>query len=148
MARRSRPSLPVIVRELAWTVHKRAPDRAGVGPLPTMEVALLKQIVDHPGATVGELSAALGLHQPNTSAALRVLVKRGLVTRATDANDRRSARVAPTELGVREHEAIATAWAATVATAISTLEPKHREALAAAGDAMVALTRLVRDLEG
>lgn len=136
--------LPIILRELAWTIHKRTPDRAGVGPLPTTEVALLKQVVDTPGTTVGEISAALGLRQPNASAAIRVLVGKGLVAREHDQDDRRTVRISPTDFGRTEHEAIAAAWAGAVAEAISRLEPDDQAALASAGAAMIELTRLVR----
>ena len=137
-------NLPVVLRELAWTIHKRTPDRTGVGPLPTTEVALLKQVMDAPGSTVGELSAALGLHQPNTSAAVRVLESRGLVVRAPDPADRRTTRVMPTPQGLREHEAISADWAGAVAEAIARLELADRQALEAAAGAMTELTRLVR----
>lgn len=136
--------LPVILRELAWTIHKRTPDRAGVGPLPTTEVALLKQVLDAPGSTVGELSAALGLRQPNASAAIRVLVGRGLIERVPDEADRRTVRIVPTEVGRAEHEAIAADWAGAVADAIALLEPADRAALESASAAMTELTRLVR----
>lgn len=138
--------LPIILRELAWTIHKRSPDRAGVGPLPTTEVALLKQVIDTPGSTVGELSAALGLRQPNTSAALRVLVGKGLVAREPDETDRRTVRIVPTGFGRSEHEAIAAAWAGAVAVAIAHLEPGDRAALESAGDAMAELNRLMRGM--
>lgn len=144
MAETASARLPIILRELAWTIHKRTPDRAGVGPLPTVEVALLKQVIDTPGATVGELSAALGLHQPNASAAIRTLVERGLVERVPDAADRRTVRIVPTGVGRAEHEAIATGWAASVAEAIAQLAPAERASLEAAAGAMAELTRLVR----
>lgn len=140
-------SLPIVLRELAWTIHKRAPDRTGTGPLPTTEVALLKQVMDAPGSTVGELSAALGLHQPNTSAAVRVLEGRGLVVREPDPSDRRTTRVSPTPRGLREHEAISADWAGSVADAIARLDPRDRRALEAAAGAMAELTRLVRSGE-
>ncbi|MFJ8896433.1 MarR family winged helix-turn-helix transcriptional regulator [Leifsonia sp. NPDC102414] len=136
--------LPVILRELAWTIHKRSPDRAGVGPLPTTEVALLKQVVDAPGSTVGELSAALGLRQPNASAAIRVLVGKGLVERAADETDKRTVRIVPTAFGRAEHEAIAADWAGAVAEAIAQLGARDRAALEAASGAMTELTKLVR----
>ncbi|WP_460775831.1 MarR family winged helix-turn-helix transcriptional regulator [Microbacterium sp. GXF7504] len=141
-----RPDTPlaVILRELAWTIHKRSPDRAGVGPLPTIEVALLKQIVDSPGSTVGELSTALGLRQPNTSAALRDLVDRGLVARVTDERDRRTVRIEPTELGRTEHVEIAGAWANDVATALEQLPEADRAALEGAAGALASLSRIVR----
>lgn len=139
-------TLAVTLRELSWTVHKRTPDRAGVGPLPTTEIALLKQVVDTPGLTVGELSAALGLRQPNTSAAIRVLVQRGLVERSVGAPDRRITRIVPTELGRSEHQAISAAWVQPIEEAIARLGPAERAALEEATEAMAALTRIVRSL--
>lgn len=144
MSSSAKAPVAVVLRELAWSIHKRTPDAAGVGPLPTTEVALLKQVIDAPGSTVGELSAMLGLLQPNTSAALRVLTKRGFVSRSVDEADRRTARIMPTELGRSKHEAIAAAWARSVESAIAELSPAERHALEAAADAMAALTRIVR----
>ncbi|QAY61766.1 MarR family transcriptional regulator [Microbacterium protaetiae] len=139
--------MAVTLRELAWVIHKRIPERAGVGPLPTTEVALLKQVIDGPGQTVGELSAALGLRQPNTSAALRVLTSRGLVVRSADAADRRTSRIHPTEEGRREHEAIAAAWAASVDDALDTLPESDRSALTNAAGALSALARAMHAAE-
>lgn len=131
--------LSLILRELAWSIHRKAPARGGVGPLPTTELALLKQVLDAPGSTVGDLAQALGLAQPNASAALRVLLERGLVTREPHPGDRRRAHVQPTASGAAEHRAIAEAWAAPVDDALATLAPEHRAALADAADALRAL---------
>jgi len=136
--------LAVTLRELAWTIHKRAPDRAGVGPLPTTEIALLKQVLDSPGSTVRELSAALGLRQPNTSAALRVLESRGLVERHPGANDRRTVLIEPTELGRTEHAALAGDWAGAVSDAIARLTAGQRAELESAAVALTELTRLLQ----
>ena len=141
-------SVAVILRELAWTIHKRAPDSAGVGPLPTAEVAMLKQVVDAPGSTVRELADALGLQQSNASAALRVLAGRGLVVREAGERDKRTVRILPTEQGRREHVSISAAWAAGVEQALTTLSPVERDRLQAASDALLALTRAVRSLDG
>lgn len=136
--------LGVVLRELAWTIHKRAPDRAGVGPLPTTEIALLKQVLDSPGATVRELSESLGLRQPNTSAALTVLVGRGLVERHPGEDDRRTVRIEPTELGRTEHAALATDWAGAVSEAITRLPAAERSDLESAAGALAELTRLLQ----
>jgi DNA-binding MarR family transcriptional regulator len=139
-----RVELTVTLRELAWTIHRRVPDRAGVGPIPTTELALLKQVLETPGATVGELTQALGLQQPNTSAALRVLIRRGLVTREQSADDRRVARIFPTPLASTEHQAIAEAWAGSVDAALSQLSPEEIDALEQALNALQALDRAIR----
>jgi DNA-binding MarR family transcriptional regulator len=141
----SRSELAITLRELAWTVHRRAPERAGVGPIPTTELVLLGQIMETPGATVGELSQALGLQQPNTSAALRVLVQRGLVSRETSETDRRVSKVMPTALAATEHRAIAEEWAGSVDAVLEGLSAEHRSALDRAVEALQALDRALRD---
>jgi len=127
----------ITLRELAWTIHRRAPERAHVGPIPTTEVALLKQVVDTPGTTVGELARTLGLKQSNTSAALRSLEGRGFIVRESSEHDRRVVRIHATPSGTREHEAISAAWSADVIEAVGALPERERVALAAASDALV-----------
>jgi DNA-binding MarR family transcriptional regulator len=136
--------LALTLREIAWAIHRRAPERADVGPIPTTEVALLKQIVDAPGSTVGELARALGLQQSNTSAALRTLSARGLVARETSEADRRVVRVWITPEGLAEHEAIAEAWSADVVRAIALLPPDERAALEAAAPALARVHEQLR----
>lgn len=141
---RRRRELAEVLRELGWTVHRRAPERAGVGPIPTTELALLKQIVDAPGSTIGELAQALGLRQPNVSAAIRVLVDRGLVTKETSPADRRIALVRATAEGEAEHEAIAAGWSRPIEEAYAALGEEHQRALADATEALEALYDLLR----
>lgn len=134
----------VALRELAWAVHRRAPERGGVGPIPTTELALIKQVLETPGATVGELSQALGMRQSNTSAAIRALVQRGFVTREADSSDRRVTLVVPTELGRTEHQAIAEAWAGSLVTALESLPDAQQAELVRALPALQALERAIR----
>lgn len=141
---RQRRELADVLRELGWTVHRRAPERAGVGPIPTTEIALLKQVIDCPGSTVGELAQSLGLRQPNTSAAIGVLASRGLVTKETAPDDRRITRVKATPLGESEHRAIAASWSRPLQDAIAALDEGHQRALADATEALEALYELLR----
>ena len=127
--------VPTTLRELAWVIHRSAPERAG-GPIPTTEVALLKQVLDTPGSTVGELASALGLRQPNVSSALRALEERGMVRRVKNEDDRRVTQIMPTPVGATEHHAISEAWKEPLLEAIGTLETEDREALAAAAGAL------------
>jgi DNA-binding MarR family transcriptional regulator len=140
--------LSLSLREVAWTIHRRAPERAGVGPIPTTELALLKQVLTTPGVTVGQLAAALGLRQPNVSSAVRVLVDKGLVTKVSSRDDRRVVRIHPTELGRTEHEAIAAAWTRPLEQAIASLSPEHQRALESAGEAIGALQAALTGDEG
>lgn len=139
-----RSEVSIALRELAWTIHRHAPDRAGVGPIPTTEIALLKQVIDNPGSTVGELATALGLQQPNVSTAIRLLAQRGFVTREKSEADRRVSRVLPTDLGVSEHQAISEAWAHPVDAALAELSEDQRAALDAASEALVAVQEALR----
>ncbi|MGA4981105.1 MarR family winged helix-turn-helix transcriptional regulator [Streptomyces cellulosae] len=142
-----RRELADVLRELGWTVHRRSPERAGVGPIPTTELALLKQVIDAPGSTVGELAQALGLRQPNVSAAIRVLAGRGFVVKETSEEDRRVTLVMPTALGRAEHEAIAASWAAPIREALDGLSPEHRAAIEQATDALAALHEHLQSIE-
>ncbi|WP_246213021.1 MarR family winged helix-turn-helix transcriptional regulator [Streptomyces abyssomicinicus] len=136
-----------VLRELGWTVHRRTPERAGVGPIPTTELALLKQVIDAPGSTVGELAQALGLRQPNVSAAIRVLADRGYVVKESSPKDRRITLVRPTALGCSEHEAIADSWAAPIRVALEGLSADHRSAIEQAAEALAALHERLRVVE-
>jgi len=138
------PEVSTALRELAWAIHRTAPERAGVGPIPTTEIALLKQIIDNPGSTIGDLASALGLQQPNVSTAIRVLAARGFIAREKSDNDRRVSLIFPTELGIAEHTAIARAWSGPVDAALDELSPAHRAALETAADAIVALHQSLR----
>lgn len=123
--------LSATLRELAWVIHRSAPERAG-GPIPTTEIALLKQVIDAPGSTVGELASAIGLRQPNASAALRTLEARGFVRRTKSDEDRRVTLLMPTPEGIAEHEIVSEGWGEPVLEAIAALDPQHRAALDAA----------------
>jgi DNA-binding MarR family transcriptional regulator len=136
--------LTAALRELSWAVHRRRPARARVGPLTTTAIAMLKQAVDSPGLTVGELAQELSLQQSNVSAAVRLLVQHGYVTREQDATDRRIVRIVPTETGYREEGVVAEAWAGALATAVSRLSPSQREALQSALESIEEVSRQLR----
>lgn len=138
-----RRDLTVALRELAWTIHRRAPERVG-GPIPTTEIALLKQALETPGATVGELSQALGLRQSNASAALRGMEARGLIVRTPSETDRRIVHVRATPAGEAEHRSIAQAWVESVVVALSDLSREQVLALEDAIEAMRTLERALR----
>lgn len=138
------PDVTAVLRDLAWTVHRRTPQVAGLEPLPTTELAVLKHVLESPGVSVGEVSRHLGLRQSNTSAAVRTLDDRGLVAREADPDDRRVTRLVPTERARVENRAIAEAWAGPIVEARAALAPEHVAALDAAVDALQALDRHLR----
>lgn len=134
----------ITLRELAWTIHRKAPERAGVGPLPTTEIALLKQVIDAPASTVGELADALGLQQPNVSAALRTLEERGFISREKSARDRRVSYIQPRPSGIDEHRAVAAEWSRPVNDALHSLTAEQLTTLEAAAEALSAVHDALR----
>jgi DNA-binding MarR family transcriptional regulator len=83
-------------------------------------------------ATLGELGERLGLSLATVSRAVEGLVKRGYVTRAEDAADRRFKQVAATGEGRALMERLMELRVAGFAEFVETLEPADRERLAAA----------------
>ncbi|MDN5913897.1 MAG: MarR family transcriptional regulator [Pseudonocardia sp.] len=136
--------LATVLRDLAWTIHRLVPGVAGLDPLPTTELAVIKQVLASPGITVTELARHLGLQHSNTSAAVRGLVGRGLVARDPSPSDRRVSRLVPTEKSLAAQESIDTVWSGTVRTAMSRLDRDQVAAVEAASGALQALDEILR----
>ncbi|MCP2267079.1 MarR family winged helix-turn-helix transcriptional regulator [Promicromonospora thailandica] len=134
----------LVLRDLAWTVHRRGLYPPGRPGLPVTELAVLTLVREHPGLSVGEVTRRLGLQQPNTSAAVRTLVERGLVRREAGTVDRRVTLLHPTDAAQAEHEALAEVWAGPVRDALRALDPEQAAAIAAAADALRALEQHIR----
>ena len=89
-------------------------------------------------ATLGELGERLGLSLPAVSRAVEGLVKRGYVTRAEDADDRRFKQVAATDDGRAHMDRLMELRVAGFADFVKTLDPADRERLADALTPIVA----------
>ena len=134
----------VLLRDLAWTIHRRIPDVTGIDPLASTELAVLKHILETPGMTVTELSRRMALKQSNTSAAVRVLTERGLVTRESSPADRRISRLVPTDEALAQDEAIEDAWAGPIRNGLAGLSDEEGRALDAAASALQSLNAVLR----
>lgn len=139
-----RREVAVLLRDLAWTIHRRIPDVTGIDPLASTELAVLKHILETPGMTVTELSRRMALKQSNTSAAVRVLTERGLVTRESSPVDRRISRLVPTAEALAQDEAIEDAWAGPIRSGLAGLSDKEAQALDAAASALQTLNSVLR----
>lgn len=135
--------LSAVLRDLAWTIHRLVPEVAGLDPLPTTELAVIKQVLASPGMTVTELARQLGMQQSNASAAVRGLVERGLVARTSDPADRRVTKLVPTEKSQAAKESINTVWSGTVRTAMAQLSHEQVAAIEAASGALQALDEVL-----
>ena len=83
-------------------------------------------------ATLGELGERIGISLAAVSRAVEGLVKRGHVTRAEDADDRRFKQVAATPAGRALMERLMELRVAGFGEFVATLEPAERERLAEA----------------
>lgn len=139
------PELAAVLRGLAWTIHRLVPEVAGLDPLPTTELAVIKQVLGSPGITVTELARHLGMQHSNASAAVRGLVERGLVARESSPADRRVTRLVPTGESLAAKESIDTVWSGTIRSAMTQLSSEQVAAIEAASGALQALDQLLRD---
>jgi DNA-binding MarR family transcriptional regulator len=89
-------------------------------------------------ATLGELGERLNISLPAVSRSVEGLVKRGYVTRAEDADDRRFKRVAATDEGRALMERLMELRVAGFAEFVETLDEAERERLATALSPIVA----------
>ncbi|MDR7301495.1 MarR family winged helix-turn-helix transcriptional regulator [Haloactinomyces albus] len=131
--------LATVLRNLAWTIDRLVPEVAGLDPLPTTELAVIKYVQASPGITVSELARHLGMQQSNVSAAVRDLVERGLVARESSPADRRVTRLVPTEKSLAAKDSIDTVWSGTIRAAMGRLTHEQVAAIEAASGALQAL---------
>jgi DNA-binding MarR family transcriptional regulator len=89
-------------------------------------------------ASVNQLAERLGLSLPAVSRSVEGLVKRGYVTRAEDADDRRVKQIAATGDGRALLARLVELRVAGAAEFLSTLSPKERTKLASALEPIVA----------
>ena len=95
------------------------------------QIKTMSALVDREAPTVRDLSEAVGLSLPGISRAIEGLVKRGLVKRADDPEDRRCKRVTFTARGRRTFEGLMELRLAGIRRFVVGLEPEERDALAA-----------------
>lgn len=133
------------LHDLSRAVRREQDSEAGGLPgLPPTEFEVMRYVDRHPGTSVGGAAEALGLRQSNVSAAVRGLAGRGLVERVADAADRRVARLHPTPLARRRRETVEQAWARTLETALSRLDPADAAAVRDAAGPLARLAGAVR----
>jgi DNA-binding MarR family transcriptional regulator len=116
-----------IVQALRGGGMVRGPVRLG-----SAQLFALRQIAEHPGASVNDVAALTCTHQSSVSVVIQALVQRGLVARVPSPADRRRRRLAVTVQGLRQlRQAPAAAQEALIA-AITGLPVAERRRLAAA----------------
>ncbi len=101
---------------------------ADLGLFPGQE-AVLKQLLDADGRTMGDLATALRVRPPTASKTVARLTTQGLVERRATDGDGRLVRVFLTPEGAARAAAIDGVWQALETEMTSGLEPKERKRL-------------------
>jgi len=89
----------------------------------------LRQLAEHPGASINELAALTFTHQSSVSVVVQRLVARGLVARLSVGGDRRRHRFAPSAAGRRLLRNAPPAAQDRLIAAISALPARERRVL-------------------
>ncbi|MGE2720946.1 MarR family winged helix-turn-helix transcriptional regulator [Mycolicibacterium celeriflavum] len=136
-------ALAGVLHDLAWRIARLGPAKAGVVPLPSSELAVLRAVMDQPGSSVSEVAERISMHSSNVSAAVRSLIERGLVDKHQHEHDRRVAVLQPSERALAERDAIDDAVLGTVTAALA---PLSAESVAALMNAIPAMRELTREV--
>ncbi|MGH9166049.1 MAG: MarR family winged helix-turn-helix transcriptional regulator [Acidimicrobiales bacterium] len=127
------------LRLSATRLARRLRQESGAGLTPSQLSALA--VIDHHGPmTLGELAEMERVAPPSVTKVVAKLETEGLVSRTSDPDDRRMARVATSEQGaalIAESRRRKTAW---LTDQITGLNPAERQRLAAALDVLDQLT--------
>lgn len=113
-------------------------DTGGVA-LTHLEAMVMSRIDDDPGTTPKALGAALGLRSSNTSAALRSLEEKKLISRIPDAADGRVTRLHPTPLAAANLAQVRETWRRALAPALGGGEGGGDDGTVAPGDVATTL---------
>lgn len=130
-------------RKLMKIGEQAIPARAGFHRLPASVRSVLIDVFEHPGSSVGEISARTGFPQSHVSASVARLRERGAVITAIDPNDRRRTLVRPSPTVPRQATQLVSApIEAALAAALGTENPPEVAEVASALETLA--LRLIR----
>jgi DNA-binding MarR family transcriptional regulator len=131
------------LRLSATRLARRLRQQADTGLTPS-QLSALATVERHGPLTLGALAEHEGVAPPTVSRVVAMLEEQELLVREADPDDRRVARVAATQRGralLEQSRSRKTAW---LAGRLDALDPPERAAIAAALDALDALTTEAR----
>lgn len=129
-----------VVHDLAHLLDIRNPDLRDVVPLTGTEIAVIREIHRHPGASPSQIAQATRLQRSNVSTTLRALEAGGLVTREAGPGNARSVSLWPTAQAADNVAMINAYWARRLSAA-----PEGD--IARALESLDALARIAASLE-
>jgi DNA-binding MarR family transcriptional regulator len=124
------PELGRLLRRASRSANRIYRLRAAELELTPRQAAVILALVESPGVSLGSLAETLGADQPTASALVDRLLAAGLVRRETDPDDRRRARLQPTESALQLAKGLAAARRESEALIRRALGPEDSEALA------------------
>ncbi len=116
-------TLPVVMRAIRAEMR-----RNGASLLSIPQVRTLAYLHRNPGSCLFHLAEHLGVTRPTASTLVERLVRRGMVSRAEDPQERRRIVLRLTPLGLRHFRRTRQAtrrWMATVLSRLSAVELRH-----------------------
>ncbi|WP_237669413.1 MarR family winged helix-turn-helix transcriptional regulator [Rhodococcus sp. BS-15] len=139
--------LSSVVHDLGWTVQRLDPvESLGIDRLPMPELTILKEIEDNPDISNSAVADRLRMQPSNVSAAVRVLVARGLVARTPSPADKRVVQLRVTDSMLTDRDLIRQAWSGRIIEAIDALPAQDRERLMSVTAALGGLVDELRRL--
>lgn len=127
-------SLRGVVRCLQRALEEADP------PITPVQLWCLRELQEHPGTTVGDVAAAVGVVPSTVSRAVDRLVATGLATRRTGRGDRRQVSLRATARGERAVGEVVEARARSLAAAVAAMDPDDRAALLRGAQALAAVS--------
>jgi len=115
-------AVPQVMRALHGEMR-----RHGAPVLSIPQLRVLAYLHHHPGACLFHVAEHLGVSRPTTSIMVERLVRRRMVSRATDPEERRRVVLALTALGARHLERARQSAQAHMATMLARLSPRALE---------------------
>lgn len=115
------------LHKIGLAMKQQAWQQANEEGLSATQGQILAALVAHGPLTASELSARLGVTLPTISDSVRVLVEKGLVTRAPDPRHPRAVLLSPSRKG-KGLGARARSWPEFMAAAVDTLSPGEQQA--------------------
>jgi DNA-binding MarR family transcriptional regulator len=121
-----------VVTELRRAIRRRVASRAGLVPLPSAQLELLRLVRDREGLRVQEASTLLRIAPNSVSTLVKQLEGAGLLARWADPRDGRATRLRLTAAARGRMAHWRDERQSVIAAAFSTLSPSDRRAIDAA----------------
>jgi len=147
------PEIDILASQLLETLPnvmthllRAVPASSGGTGVTSSQLTVLGYLLTHDECTMQELASGLGVTSATMTAAVKLLVKNGLVARKHDDEDWRTVRITLDDAGRAAHDRFMRTRIDTLATVLQTLPAEHRALLLVCLPALRALAQHVAAL--